>query len=90
MQRITWSVLWAVGLALGCGGVGDDGLADDAMDRQESALAPSCQPGETSRRYSLCGACGPLKGNYKELMCRRLDGTWYSAGIISQDCNTCL
>ncbi|QSQ17870.1 hypothetical protein [Myxococcus landrumensis] len=90
MQRITFGVLLAVGLALGCGGVSDDGLAEDTMGIQEGALAPSCQPGETSRRYSLCGACGPTKGNYKELMCRRLDGTWYSAGIISQDCNICL
>ncbi|WP_223643730.1 hypothetical protein [Corallococcus sp. EGB] len=90
MHRITIGVLMAVGLALGCGGVGDDGLAADAVDTQESALAPTCQPGETARTFLLCGACGAYKGNYKELRCRKPDGTWYLAGIVEQDCNTCL
>ncbi|MCE9669992.1 hypothetical protein LY474_19515 [Myxococcus stipitatus] len=90
MRRIAFGVLLAAGLTLGCGGISEEGLAADAMDTQEGALAPSCQPGETSRTFVLCGACGPFKGNYTELRCRKADGTWYLAGIIAQDCNICL
>ena len=89
MYKAMLGVLVMAGMTIGCGGVGEDEAAVDAMASQEAALAPTCQPGETSRIMLLCGACGS-KGNYKVLYCIRPDGTRYEAGIISQDCKTCI